>query len=199
MKNSNLSKYVCLSLLFLLYDITLTEAQKDMVSVPAGTRLLVRMGEGIDSKNNKVGQRFTANLETNLMAGDEVVVPGGTTVYVRLVESKSAERTSGKSELMIELTDIVVGGTAYPLLSDDYNVAGQSETKKTGKKVVRGAGLGAAIGGITGGGSGAVKGAGTGAAVNYGMSLMTKGEQVSIPAGTLLEFRLKQPASLPQP
>ena len=199
MKNSSLSKYVCLSLLFLLFDITLTEAQEDMISIPAGTRLQVRMVEGIDSKNHKVGQRFIAKLETNLMAGDEVVVPEDATVYVRLVESKSAGRTSGKSELMIELTEVVVAGTPYPMLSDDYSVAGKSETKKTTKRIVRGVGLGAAIGAITGGPAGALRGVGTGTGVNLGISLMTKGEQVSIPAETLLEFRLTQPASLPQP
>lgn len=200
MKNSNSFNYVCFTLIFLFaVQISLTEAQKAMVSVPAGTRLLVRMSDGIDSKKNKVGQRFTAKLETNLMADDEVAAAGGSTVYVRLAESKSAGRTSGKSELMIELTDIVVGGTAYPLLSDDYSVAGKSETKNTAKKTLGGAGLGAAIGAIAGGGSGAAKGAAAGTAVGLGASVMTKGQQVSIPAGTLLEFRLQQPASLPQP
>lgn len=200
MKNSNSSNYVFLGLLFLFFvQISLTEAQQAMVTVPAGTRLLVRMSDGIDSKNNKVGQRFAAKLETNLIADDQVVAPADSTIYVRLAESKSAGRATGKSELMIELTDVVVGGTAYPLVSDDYSVAGKSETKKTAKKMARGVGLGTAIGAIRGGASGAAQGAATGTVVNIGMSLITKGEQVSIPAGTLLEFRLQQPASLPPP
>ncbi len=198
MKNSNSFHYLCLLFLFFVH-ISITEAQKAMVTIPAGTRLLVRMSNGINSKNHKVGQRFTALLETNLMADDHVVAPVNSTIYVRLAESKSAGKATGKSELMIELTDVVVDGTAYPLMSDDYSVAGNSETKKTTKRMVRGAGLGAAIGAIRDGGSGAAKGAATGTIVNAGISLITKGEQVSIPAGTLLEFRLQQPASLPRP
>ena len=187
-----------MSFLLLLVHISVADAQKEMVTVPAGSRVLVRTSEGIDSKKHKIGHRFTAKLETNLVAGDEVVAPLGSTLYVRLAEAKSAGKTSGKSELQIELTDIVVAGTAYALLSDDYSVAGQSETKKTAKKAAGGVGLGAAIGAISGGGSGAAKGAATGGIVGIGMSAITKGEQVSIPAGTLLEFRLQQPASLPR-
>ena len=198
MKNSNSFHYLCLLFLFFVH-ISLTEAQKAMVTVPAGTRLLVRMSDGIDSKKHKVGQRFTAKLETNLMADDQVVAPVYSIIYVRLAESKSAGKATGKSELMIELTDVVVEGTAYPLMSDDYSVAGKSETKKTAKKVAGGVGLGAAVGAIRDGGSGAAKGAATGGIVNVGISAITKGEQVSIPAGTLLEFRLQQPASLPHP
>jgi hypothetical protein len=198
MKNTTPFRYLCPIFLLFVY-VSLTEAQKEMINVPAGTRLLVRTSDGIDSKKSKVGQRFSAKLETNLMAGDQVAAHGGSTVYMRLVEAKSAGRTTGKSELTIELTDIVAGGTAYPLISDDFSVAGKSETKKTAKKMARGAGLGAAIGAIRDGGSGAAKGAATGTIVNVGISAITKGEQVSIPAGTLLEFRLQQPASLPQP
>ena len=198
MKNSNAFHY--LGFLFLFFvQIYPTEAQQTMVTIPAGTPLLVRITDGIDSKKHKVGERFTAKLVTDLLVDDQVVAPADSNIHVRLAESKSAGRLTGKSELMIELTDVVVAGTAYPLLSDDYTVAGKSETKKTTKKVVRGVGLGAAIGAIRGGPAGAATGAATSAVVRTGMSLITRGEQVSIPAGTLLEFRLQQPASLPQP
>jgi hypothetical protein len=35
----------------------------------------------------------------------------------------------------------------------------------------------------------------TGAAIGIGVSAVTKGEQINIPAGTLLEFRLKAPVT----
>jgi hypothetical protein len=63
------------------------------------------------------GYRFTANFETNLQVAEVVVVPRGSTVYGRLANAKSAGNVSGGAELTQELTDIVINGTAYPLLT----------------------------------------------------------------------------------
>jgi hypothetical protein len=168
--------------------------QKKMVTVPAGTTILVRMLDTVDSSKNPPGSRFTATLETNLVVGDAVVVPKGNTLYGRLSEAKQAGRATGSSELQLELTDIVVGGTAYPLLTSDYQVKGSGSGKRTAKRVLGGAGLGAAIGGIAGN---AGKGAAIGATVGTVGAVAQKGKSVNVPSETLLEFRLQQPASVP--
>ena len=101
----------------------------------------------------------------------------------------------GKSELQLELTEIVVGGTAYPIFSSDYSASGKNSGKRTAKRVIGGAGLGAIIGGIAGNaGMGAAIGVAAGATAAL---VQKKGQKVSVPSETLLEFRLQQPASLP--
>ena len=167
------------------------------ITVPAGTRILIRMVDSIDSTKQKTGYRFTATLETNLQAEDTVVVPRGSKLYGRLTEASSAGRMSGSSELTLELTDILINGTAYPLLTSTYEVKGKGEGGNTAKKVVGGAGLGALIGGIAGGGKGAAIGAGAGAATGTAVAGSKKGQQLQIPSESLLEFRLLQPVSLP--
>jgi hypothetical protein len=167
------------------------------VTVPAGTRILIRMTDSVDSSKQKAGYRFTASLETNLQAQNVVVAPRGTVVYGRLASASSAGRMSGSSELTLELTDILINGTAYPLLTSTYDVKGSGEGSKTAKKVVGGAGLGALIGGLAGGGKGAGIGALAGAAGGTAIAGAKKGEQLSIPSETLLEFRLAQPVALP--
>jgi hypothetical protein len=169
------------------------------VTVPAGTRILIRMTDSVDSTKQKTGDRFTASLETNLQADNMVVAPRGATVYGRLTQASSAGRMSGSSQLTLELTDIVIRGTAYPLLTDTYEVKGKGEDSKTAKKVFGGAGLGALIGGIAGGGTGAAIGVLAGAAGGTAVAASKKGEQLVIPSESLLEFRLGQPASLPAP
>jgi hypothetical protein len=155
------------------------------------------MVNSVDSSKQQVGYRFTANLETNLQADDVIVAPRGSTVYGRLANAKSAGNMSGGGELTLELTEIVINGTAYPLLTSTYKVASQGQGSNTAKKVVGGTGLGALIGGIAGGGKGAAIGAGVGAAAGTTASAATKGKQVSVPSESLLEFRLQQPVSLP--
>jgi hypothetical protein len=167
------------------------------ITVPAGTRILIRMIDSIDTTKQKVGYKFTASLETNLQAEDAVVAPRGTTVYGQLVSASSAGSMKGSSELSLELTDIMINNTAYPLLTSTYEIKGKGEGSNTAKKVVGGAGLGALIGGIAGGGKGAGIGALIGGAGGTAVAASKKGQQLSIPSETLLEFRLQQPVALP--
>ena len=167
------------------------------VTVPAGTRILIRMADSVDSGKQKPGYRFTASLETNLQVEDVVVAPRGTTVYGRLANAEAAGRMSGGAKLTLELTDIVINGTAYPLVTTFYQLRSQGKGEKTTRRILGGTGLGALIGGIAGGGAGAAIGAVSGAAVGTTAAAATEGKQVSVPSESLLEFRLGQPASLP--
>jgi len=42
------------------------------------------------------------------------------------------------AELTLELTDIVVHGTAYPILTSDYEVKGRGSGKRSAKRLLRG-------------------------------------------------------------
>src|SRR5580698_6368770 len=158
------------------------------ITVPAGTRILIRMIDSIDTTKQAAGFRFSASLETNLQAEDVVVAPRGATVYGKLITAESSGRFKGSSELVLELTDIVINKNTYPLLTSTYEIKGKGEGGNTAKKVVGGAGLGALIGGIAGGGKGAGIGALIGGAGGTAVAASKKGEQLSIPSETLLEF-----------
>jgi hypothetical protein len=181
------------ALLLLLCAVTAMSAQ-NMVNVPAGTRLVVRMVDGISGGNSRAGTLFTARLQGNLMVGNTNVAPDGSMVFGRIIASSGASRVAGRSELSLELTDIQVNGTRFPILSNDYSVQGGNALGGTARRTAGGAGLGAVIGAI---GGNAGRGAAIGAATGGGASLLMRGEQINIPSGTLLEFRLQQPASLP--
>jgi hypothetical protein len=171
-------------------------AQQRMVTVPAGTNLLVRMLDTIDSSKAQPGTRFTAVLETNLSVDGWRIAPAGNTVYGRLAEAKQAGRAAGSSNLQLELTDIVVDGTAYPIITSDFEVKGSSSGKRSAKRLLGGAGLGAIIGGIAGN---AGMGAAIGAAAGAVGSVAQKGESIQVPSETLISFTLQQNAFLPAP
>jgi hypothetical protein len=170
---------------------------KKKVTVPAGTRILIRTVDSIDTAKQKTGYRFTATLETNLQADNYVVAARGTTVYGRLANAASSGKFKGSSQLTLELTDIVIRGTTYPLLTSTFEIKGKGEGGETTKKVLGGAGLGALIGGLAGGGTGAAIGALAGAGTGTAVAASKKGEQLQIPSESLLEFRLEQPVALP--
>lgn len=167
------------------------------VTIPAGTRISVRTIDGIDSTQNQVGDRFQASLEEPLLVNGEEVVPKGADVYGRLTQSNTSGTFTGKSQLGLELTGIVVNGRTYPIVTGEYSVAGKSRGASTAKRTIGGAAVGSIIGAIAGGGKGAAIGAGVGGGVGAGSETVTKGDQVKVPSETLLDFTLQQDASVP--
>lgn len=166
------------------------------VTIPAGQSLLVRMIDGVDSSKNHVGDVFHASLETDLTVGNTVVARKGTDVYGRLANAEKSGTFTGKSELQLELTRMVIDGRDYPVVSSDYTLQGKGQGASTAKKVGGIAAAGAIIGAIAGGGKGAAIGAAAGGATGAGVQVLTKGAQVKVPSETLLEFRLQQPVTV---
>ena len=169
------------------------------ITIPAGTQISVRTIDGIDSTKNQVGDRFQASLEEPLTVDGNVVVPKDADVYGRLVESKESGTFTGRSELRLELTGIVVNGRTVPVVTGEYELTGKSRGASTAKRTVGGAAIGGIIGAIAGGGKGAAIGAGVGAGAGAGSEILTKGDQVKVPSETLLDFTLQQDASIPTP
>jgi len=86
------------------------------ITIPAGQAMLIRMIDGVDSAKNHVGDVFHASLETDLTVGNTIVARKGTDVYGRLAKSEKSGTFSGKSELQLELTRLVIDGKDYPVL-----------------------------------------------------------------------------------
>jgi len=161
-------------------------------TIYAGTRMVVRTIDGVDSDKNKAGDTFRASLEEDLLVNGEVVAPRGADVTGQLTEVKEAGRLTGKSELKLELTEIIINGRTYSLSTGEYELAGKSRGGDTAMKVGGGAAIGAVVGAIAGGGKGAAIGAGIGAGAGTAIQVLTHGEQVRVPSETVLEFTLEQ-------
>jgi hypothetical protein len=173
------------------------EIRPAFVTIPAGTLISVRTMDTIDSTYNLVGDRFQASLEEPLTLEGTVVVAKDALVYGRLTQSKASGTFTGKSELRLELTGIVVNGKMVPVVTGEYEATGKSRGASTAKRTVGGAALGAIIGAVADGGQGAAIGAGVGAGAGAGSEIITRGDQVKVPSETLLDFTLQQDMSIP--
>jgi hypothetical protein len=168
------------------------------VTLPAGTRISVRTIDRIDSSKNNVGDRFEASLAEPITVDGNVVVAKGADVYGRLVESKKSGTFTGRSELELELTGIVVNGQTVSVVTGEYELNGKSRGASTAKRTIGGAAVGGIIGALAGGGKGAGIGAAIGGGAGAGSEIITKGDQVKIPSETLLDFTLHQDALIPR-
>ena len=182
-------------------DAPQAEAHGEMkpayLAIPAGTRISVRTIDPIDSTRNVVGDRFQASLAEPLTLDGNVVVEKYALVFGRLTESKESGTFTGRSQLRLELTGIVVNGKTVPVVTGLYEVTGKSRGASTAKRTFGGAALGAIIGAAADGGQGAAIGAGIGAGAGAGSEIIIKGDQVKVPSETLIDFTLQQDVSIP--
>jgi hypothetical protein len=160
------------------------------VNIPDGTIVSVRTIDSIDSSVNHTGQTFRASLDSPIVVGDQVVIPKGLNVYLKLIDASSAGKFKGRSELTVSLDNFTYQGKTYQVSTSDVQEKGASRGKRSAAVVGGGAVLGALIGGLAGGGKGAAIGAGAGAGTGAVVQAVTHGEQVKIPSETRLDFTL---------
>jgi hypothetical protein len=164
--------------------------------VPSGTQISIRLNDPLSSETAQVGDVFHGSISTPVMIGDTTVIPTSADVEGRVVDVKSAGRFAGQSDLVIELTRLMMNGKSYPLATDHWSKNGSSRGKATAAKVGGGAAVGAILGGIFGGGKGAAIGAAAGAGAGTGVAGATKGQQVILKPETVLTFQLQNSISV---
>jgi len=159
--------------------------------VPSGTPISIRISEELSSEVAHEGDIFHGSISTPVMVDGQTVIPTSADVEGRVVEVKSAGHFAGQSDLVLELTKLVMNGKTYSLQTDHWSKAGNGRGKATAAKVGGGAAVGAILGGIFGGGKGAAIGAAAGAGAGTGVSAATKGQQIVLKPETILPFELQ--------
>ncbi len=169
---------------------------EEMLIVPAGSRVSVRMTDAIDSSKNTPGQEFRGSLDAPLIAGNRVAIPAGTPCTVALEQAQEAGRIKGQSELQVRLRSIEYHGDRHRVNSSVVVETGKKRGRQTVERTGIGAAAGAVIGALAGGGKGAAIGSAAGGGAGLGYNFFTHGSQVKIPSESVLTFRLEAPLSV---
>src|SRR6266446_5039644 len=99
--------------------------------------------------------RPSGSLSSDSGMAENPSIKAGANVYGRLAESKESGTFTGRSQLRLELTGIVVNGQTVPVATGEYQLTGKSRGASTAKRTVGGAAVGSIIGALAGGGKGA--------------------------------------------
>jgi hypothetical protein len=176
-------------LLGLLALAALAVAQASTIG--AGARISVRTNENIDAAQID-GRVFTGVVNQDVRdANGNVVIPKGSNA--ELIVKKAANE-----DLLLELESVTANGQRYAVTADMSRLSGGQwdgigRNKRTARFVGGGAAMGAIVGAITGRAVGAVLGAVAGAGAGGGTQILTREKTVTVPAESLLTFRLEQP------
>jgi hypothetical protein len=188
-------------------------------TVPAGTKVLLQLRSGINTKSAKPGDGVYLASTFPVVVGNKVMIPAG--VYVQGVVDNviRAGRVKGKSQLDMHFTSIIFpNGTVVeiPGIVNSLPGAKKQSVKDDGEGTIqqdadrgRNAGevakiaipAGGTVGSIGGLGAGhplagGLAGLGAGAAAVGLVSLFTRGADVNIESGTQVEMVLQRPLML---
>jgi hypothetical protein len=156
-------------------------------TLDVGTTIDVRTSEEINT-NSSDGRVYSGTVERDVQDGKgNVAIPQGS--YVELLVRKESD------QFALDLDSVSINGERFAIQAQNTVISdrpGIGANERTGEFVGGGAVIGAIIGAIAGGGKGAAIGAGVGAAGGAGTQLATRGKNVSVPAETLVTFRLEQ-------
>jgi len=165
------------------------------VTVAAGTAISATLQNTVTTDKAHVGDPVELVTAEAVSVNGSVVVPVGSTVRGTVTQVKAAGRVKGGAEITIRFTEIVLpSGKTIPVTCESLRVAQKGDGKETAAEIGGASALGGVLGGVFGGKNDVLKGAAIGAAVGTGVAVVTKGEQITLPAGKSVKVRLAAPA-----
>ncbi|MEO8597561.1 MAG: hypothetical protein ABI759_29855 [Candidatus Solibacter sp.] len=159
-------------------------------TIPAGSRVPVRLDQAIDVTIPSDGRVFTGSVT------EDVTGQAGAVIIPRGARAEVLVQNLGEHEGTIDLDSVTFEGRRYMVNAEKYNLSRRTsvgKNERTAKYVGGGAIFGTLLGAIAGGGKGAAIGAVAGGAAGAGAQTLTRGSAVRVPAESVLTFRLDEP------
>jgi hypothetical protein len=172
-------------------------ARAGSVTLPAGTSLSMALQTSLTTKTAAVGDRFTAHVSSPVMVAGRTVIPAGAEVSGHVALTEQPGKASGRGLMQLSYDTVRFGGRTYEMSSNSRVYESESGRGKDAAIIGGGAVAGGVVGAIIGGSAGdAGKGAAAGAAAGTAASLLTRGPQLQLDAGTVLQVTLDHPVTV---
>ena len=173
-----------------------TPPPPEVIELPMGTSIRVRLDSDLGSKISNSGDAFQATVSDDVIIHGQTIIAKGSRADGTVVDAKPLGRFKGGASLAVKLDRVHTRWGSYPVETANIEKAEQGKGKRSTVMIGGGAGLGALIGGLAGGGKGAAIGALAGGGAGTAGSAFTGNKQIVLPAETLLTFRLEHPVRI---
>jgi type IV secretion system protein VirB10 len=193
-----------------VHEVPAASPKAEAYTLAAGTRIAVTLKHAITTRSARENDPVYAETSFPVVANGHVVIPVGTYVQGVIQRSVRPGKVKGRGELVIHFNTLIFpSGYTLLLPGSIDNVPGADKTEMKDKKegsiesqgtqgkdagtIASTAGTGAAIGALA---AGDLKGAGIGGLVGAGVGvasvLLTRGPDVRIESGTLVDMVLER-------
>lgn len=171
-----------------------TRADRE-VTIPAGTRLRLRLDTSHASDTSRIEDTVQARLATPLVIDGRTVVPASSVVTGHIVSARPSGKVKGRGYLALRFSELrsQLDDERYRISTRTWAREAPGTKKKDAATIGVPAGVGAVVGGVVAGKKGAAIGAGVGAGAGTGVVLSTAGKDVSLPRGATVIVRLASP------
>lgn len=166
-----------------------------------GTTFRVELTEELNTRTNRVGDRFTVRILDPLTDGRYVVAPAETIIRGRVTALQKSGGGGQPAVIKVDFEDVMVAGEYYPIQATVIEANPDTRSRTSGgekaAKIGGGAVAGAILGRVVGGDAkGAVIGAAVGAAAGTAITLITEDRDAVLPAGSVMTLELDAPLTV---
>lgn len=189
--------------------VSVSFGRGETFTVPSGTTLHCRLTQTISTKLNFQGDAFTATVTEPYMVNGHEIIPVGSTITGRIADLIRPGRIRGVGEMRLTAEQIVFpdgrtaqmnavllttyGAEGVKVDSEEGLVRGPSSRFKDLKEIGLGMGSGGFVGTLLGGFHGAVIGGAIGGGAALADTLRKRGQDLTLPTGTQLNYQLTRP------
>jgi type IV secretion system protein VirB10 len=191
-----------------------TTAELSTITVPAGTKLLMQLKSGVNTKTAKAGDGVYLETSFPVSINNTMAIPPGTYVQGVIDNVKRSGRVKGRAEVLFHFTTLIFpngytvsipgsvndvpGADVGRVVNKEGTVQADGTKGKDVGTIAGPAAQGAIIGALARGGKGALIGSGIGGAVGVAEVLFTRGNEINYPAGTPVEMVMQRSLTLEQ-
>ena len=172
------------------------EAAIREITIPAGTRLSLRMASTVSSQSSNVEDAVQASLRAPVVINGVTVLPAGSAVSGYVTEARRSGRVKGRARIGVRFNTLRAHGTRYDIRTSSIAREAPGTKKDDAAKIGIGAGAGAITGAIAGGKKGAAIGTAVGGGAGTGVVLATRGKEVALSRGAPVTVRLTAPLTV---
>jgi len=162
-------------------------------TIPKGTKIEIRLLDTLSTQTTHIGSYFLASIENAVRVDGLEIVPAGSIATGMVTSMKESERLNGRCYISMRLQSIELkGGNRIDVATSSVSRVGKSNRDIHASKG-GGAGSGAVIEAFASGGKGMAIGSPVDLSAGFSAKAMSHGGELTIPAETLLHFRLEEP------
>ena len=161
--------------------------------IPAGTRLVGALDNAVSTARNEPGDLVHLRTVKPLELAEGVTVPEGIVIEGEVVRAKGGGRLAGAPALTIQFKSVSLQGHRQEIVADPLRVRGKDDLGESVALIGGGAVVGGVVGALAGN---TTAGIAAGAVIGTGTAVVTKGDQIVLPAGQKLRVRLAQPVTV---